>query len=251
MPIFDLFIVFAAGTVAGFINILAGGGSLITLPALMLILGLPAAVANGTNRIGLAVEAAVGVVSFKKKDIFDPKLSILLSIPAIIGAIIGSMIAVSIPEELFKIILSAIMIVILPFVVLRPAKKPTVGAVELSRSELIISVISFFFIGLYGGFVQAGVGLIIIAVLSIITSISLVNINSIKIFVVGAYMIPSLSIFVFTGNVNWTLGFVLACGMGLGAWLGTHAAVKKGDKLIKVVLIIIVLYMALKLSGLF
>lgn len=250
MEITEIVVILAAGVAAGFLNIVAGGGSLLTLPILIFI-GLPAAVANGTNRIGLFVETVVGVANFRKKGFFEPKYSLELALPAIAGAIIGSRLVIEIPDEIFNKILAGVMVLVMGFMILNQKTKSPVTNPSFSKSQRIMSSVAFFFVGLYGGSIQAGVGFIIIAALSFITRLSLVNINTIKIFVIGAYLIPSLAIFILNGKVNWAIGFVLAIGMGIGAWLGTHFTIKKGDKWIKVVLAIAVLAMAAKLAGVF
>jgi hypothetical protein len=119
----------------------------------------------------------------------------------------------------------------------------------LNLKNKIIAVIIFFFIGIYGGFVQAGVGIIIIAALSLIMGISLFKINSIKVFIIAIYVISSLLGFIYNGKVNWMLGFILAVGNAFGAWIDSNLAVSKGEKLIKTVLTIAVIIMALNLLG--
>lgn len=243
-------LVLLAGVCAGFLNIVAGGGSLITMP-ILIFLGLPSAVANGTNRIGLLVEASVGVVNFRRRGFFDPRYSAELALPAVAGAVLGSWIVIDIPDEVFNRLLAVVMIAVLALVLTKPGRAAERGAQELGTRRRILSAIAFFFVGLYGGFVQAGVGFIIIATLSAITRLSLVNINSIKVFVVGAYLVPSLAVFILNDKVDWHLGLTLGAGMGAGAWLGTVFTVEKGDRWIRVVLTIAVLGMAAKLAGVF
>lgn len=111
----------------------------------------------------------------------------------------------------------------------------------------ITTIIVFFFIGIYGGFIQAGVGILIISTLTIMSGLSLVRINSIKVFVVGLYTLSSLIIFISTNNIDWLAGLLLACGNSLGAYLGSNLAIKKGDKPIKFILTIAVISMSIKL----
>ncbi|MEA2021347.1 MAG: sulfite exporter TauE/SafE family protein, partial [Candidatus Caldatribacteriota bacterium] len=156
MELLDVGLILIVGIVAGFMNTIGGGGSLLTLP-MLIFLGLPAAVANGTNRIALIVQGIVGVANFKRKGIFYPKLSIILSIPAIFGSLLGARYAINIPEELFQKILAVMMIVILVIIVTRPEKKflKAIEGENLSTSRLIVSILVFFGVGFYGGFIQA------------------------------------------------------------------------------------------------
>lgn len=250
MSILTVIFILLAGTAAGFMNTLAGGGSLITLPVLI-FLGLPSAVANGTNRIALMLQNITAILNFKRKGYFDLKLSLLLGIPAVLGSILGAQLANTMSDQLFNQILAVVMIVMLALILWNPTRKFNPTQENLSRKRRIIAVIAFFFVGIYGGFIQAGVGIIIIATLSLITGLNLVKINSLKVFVVALYTISSLAVFILNGNINWILGLTLAVGNSIGAWLGSTFAVLKGDKLVKVVLTIAVLLMAGHLLGIY
>lgn len=252
MSLFQIGLILAAGIMAGFINTLGGGGSLITLPVLI-FMGLPPAVANGTNRIAIIVQNIVGVANFRRMGFFYPKLSFILGVPAILGSILGARVAVSISGDLFERILAIIMIIVLILILTRPEKKfiKELDSENLSTLRLIIAMIVFFGVGLYGGFINAGVGFIIIVALTLITGMSLVKVNSLKLFIVLIYMISSLIVFLINGKVNFILGFTLAIGNAIGAYLGSNFAVSKGDKWIRVFLIIAILAMSAKLLGLF
>ncbi|MEM4658619.1 MAG: sulfite exporter TauE/SafE family protein [Candidatus Methanosuratincola sp.] len=247
---FELIVVLASGVCAGFANTVAGGGSLITMP-MLIFLGLPSAVANGTNRLGILLGSLVGVAKFRQKGFYDPSLSLSLAVPAVAGAIFGSKIAVSLPDEIFNRILSVVMVAVLPLVLRGPAGSRQIQFQKPSGMVRVVTPFLFFFVGIYGGFIQVGVGFIIIAMLSLLTRLSLVHINSIKVFVTGFYIIPSLAVFVITGNVDWVYGAALAAGMAGGSLLGAHLSVGGGERFIKWVLTAMVLAMAAKLSGLF
>lgn len=250
MKLINVLLVLATGVAAGFLNTVAGGGSLISMPVLI-FLGLPSAVANGTNRIALMVQNIVAVTNFRRKGFFDLKLGLMLAIPAVLGAVVGSNLAVNLPDKIFNNILAVVMIMVLFLILFQPHKKLKTVDESITGSRKFMAIIAFFFVGLYGGFIQAGVGFIIIASLTLITGMSLVKINSLKVFIVMIYMVSSLLVFIFNGKVNWILGLVLAVGNGLGAWLGSNFAVAKGDKWIKGVLTVAILLMASKLLGFF
>ena len=256
MEIWHIPVVFTIGILAGFINTLAGGGSLLTLP-MLIFMGLPTAVANGTNRIAIIAQCVFAVGGFKRKGVSNFKLSLLFSIPGVLGAIIGAHIAVDISDILFKRVLAIVMMLVLGLILLDPAKRWHVNRrtsggnpVSLGRNQLILTMIVLFFIGIYGGFIQVGVGFIIIAALTTITGFNLVVTNSHKVFIAGIYTIFALIVFAFNGMVCWTVGLFLAAGMGLGGWIGSHCAVAKGERWIRLVLTICVVAMVIKLSGL-
>ena len=239
-------LILGAGVAAGFINVLAGGGSLITMPVLI-FLGLPAATANGTNRIAILSQNIFAVSNFKKKGYFYWKTGLLLAIPAVIGSIIGSSIAVDISGELFEKILSIVMLAVLGLILFSNIKKKANMMKNEKPQNIPYLIIGFFFVGLYGGFIQGGVGFIIIAVLSIIGQITLLKTNTIKVLIIGIYMIPSLIIFYINGNLNFVYGLLLAVGNSAGAWMGSNFAVNKGDKWIRIILAVAIVAMSVKL----
>ena len=246
MEIWHIPVIFTAGILAGFINTLAGGGSLLTLP-ILIFLGLPTAVANGTNRIAIVAQCAFAVAGFKKKGVSNFKLSLLLSTPAIIGAIIGAYFAVDISDVLFRRVLAVIMLLVLGLILWNPRQDGGSNSNSLGRRQLITAMTVFFFIGIYGGFIQVGVGFIIIAALTTITKFNLVVTNSHKVFIAGIYTVFALIVFAFNDKVCWEIGLCLAAGMGLGGWIGSHWAVAKGERWIRVVLAICVVAMVIKL----
>ncbi|MBN2395008.1 MAG: sulfite exporter TauE/SafE family protein [Candidatus Atribacteria bacterium] len=252
MNLFQIGLILVIGIITGFLNTLGGGGSLLTLP-MLIFLGLPAATANGTNRISIFIQNFVAVTNFRHRGFFYPKLGIILGIPAILGSIFGARVAINISEELFERILAVVMIVVLILILTRPEKKfiKEIEGENLSTIRLMISIIVFFAIGFYGGFLQAGVGFIIIVALTLITGMSLVKVNCLKVFIVLIYTIFSLVIFIMNGKVNFLLGTTLAVGSGIGAYLGSTFAVNKGDKWIRILITIAILLMAAKLLGLF
>lgn len=246
MDFLDALMIMGVGLLAGAINTMAGGGSLLSLP-ILIFLGLPPAVANATNRVAIFSQNIFAVAGFKSKGISEFKYSFVLGISALFGAIIGAKIAVDIRGELFNKILSIVMVIVV-FATISGRFKPKGNKSEstASRSK-IIGVITFFFVGIYGGFIQAGVGFLIMGALSAIHGFSLVKINSMKVFIVLVYTIAALGVFIYEGKVNWLYGIVLAVGNSAGAWFASRWSVEKGDKAIKIFLVIAVIALSIKL----
>lgn len=234
------------GLIAGIINTIAGGGSLLTLPFLI-FMGLPPAVANGTNRIGILLQSTTSIVGFKSKGITPSFFGLYLGISALIGAIIGAEIAIDIKGELFNRILAAVMILIVAIMILKPKVEEKKYLERTQGKYRWLSILIFFFIGIYGGFIQAGVGMLILLALNTINHTSLVRANAIKAIVVCIYTVAALSIFIFEKQINLFYGFLLALGNAAGGWLASRWSVKKGEGLIKIFLIIMVITMAIKL----
>ncbi len=243
-------LLFAAGIAAGFVNVAAGGGSLLTLPALIFF-GLPPTVANGTNRIAVMMGSITSMAKFRQKGYFNPALGLRLAIPAVAGAVLGSVLAVKIPDNVFRILLSVIMLIVLALMITRPrVGRPEGQEKAMTVSRQVILMAAFFGVGVYGGLIQAGVGFIIITALSMITGMSLLRINSVKVIVIAVYMLPSLALFAAAHKIDAIPGLVLAAGSGFGAWIGTIVSIKKGDRFIRILLIAAVVVMAVKVSGL-
>ncbi len=252
MEIWQIPVIFTVGIIAGIINTLAGGGSLLSLP-MLIFLGLPATVANGTNRLAITVQSIFAVTGFKRKGVSNFKLSLLMSVPTLVGAVVGARLAVNISDLLFKRILAIIMLFVLGIILWNPIQRrygailDNTGVISVSWSRRIVLIIAFFFIGIYGGFIQAGIGFLIIAVLTTMCGLNLVETNSHKVFIVGINALFALLVFVFHKKIHWPVGLALAAGNGFGGWLGSHLAVTRGERFIRFVLTVSVIAMAARL----
>lgn len=246
--ILQLLLLFILGIIAGIINVNAGGGSVLSLP-MLLFLGLDGSVANGTNRIAILFQNITAIISFKNENHSKFKLSFKLALFTLPGAIIGAYSAINISNELFEKILAIIMIGVVITMIL--PKKSIIAVEELTKKQNFYVYLAMFGVGFYGGFIQVGVGFLLMASLHYLMKQSLVKVNMHKVFIVLIYTIPALIIFVISGNVNWGYGLVLASGNMLGAWWGVKFSIKGGDKFIKTILIIAIFLMSLKLLGAF
>jgi uncharacterized membrane protein YfcA len=242
----ELLFLVAIGFITGVINIMAGGGSLLSLP-MLIFLGLPPSIANGTNRVAILIQNIFSTAGFRSKGIKTFPYSIYFGISAMIGAIIGAQIAIDIKGEVFNKILAIIMVFVVVYLVINRKTRYEDLIERISGKHLWISIILFFFVGIYGGFIQAGTGFLILLVLSGVNQFSLVKSNAIKVIVALIYTISALSIFILNDQVNWKYGLILAIGNASGGWLASRWSVKKGDGIVKVFLIIMVVIMAIKL----
>jgi uncharacterized membrane protein YfcA len=234
------------GFVAGAINTVAGGGSLLTLP-ILIFLGLPPNVANGTNRIAILFQNIFTTAGFKSKGVITFPFSIYVGISALIGSLIGAQIAVDIKGETFNKILAVIMVVIVFYMVFKSKASLKETLERTSGKSLWLSIVLFFFVGIYGGFIQAGVGFIILLILSSVNNLSLVKSNAVKVMVVLIYTVASVMIFAYNDKIDWTMGLTLAVGNSIGGWLASRWSVDKGDGLVRKFLIVMVVLLAIKL----
>jgi uncharacterized membrane protein YfcA len=242
-----ILILFSVGSIAAFINVNAGGGSSLTLPVLI-FLGLDPSVANGTNRVALLFQNASAVYAFKKEKFYELKNSIILSALTLPGAIFGAVTAVNISDELFEKILGVIMIFII-ITMLLPKKKTEKSSIDFTIDWKI--VIAMIIVGFYGAFLQVGVGFLLMASFQYLMKLDLIRVNMHKVFVVFVFTLPALLVFILTDNINWFYGLTLSAGNAFGGWWGAKLSVKKGEKLIKFVLIAAILIMALKLLNVY
>lgn len=238
------------GLAAGFINTNAGGGSMLTLPLLM-FLGLPANVANGTNRIAILLQNIIGVNTFRQKKVLNVITDYRLAIPAVAGSLIGALLAVEIDVFLLEKIIAGLMVVMLLLVVLKPDVWVKQRAGEVSAKPTTLQYFIFFGIGLYGGFIQMGVGFFLLAGLVLGCGYDLVKANAIKVFIVLIYTVFTLGIFIYHKQVEIVAGLILAAGNMAGAWLGVHFSVKGGAKYVRYVLILALVIVILNLFGVF
>jgi uncharacterized membrane protein YfcA len=214
----ELLLLVPIGVIAGVVNTLAGGGSFLTLPAL-LALGLPADVANGTNRVAVVLQSGTASVALARAGRLSLPGTIGPLISALVGALLGAAFASALPVDLLRrsfgvvMLAMAVVLALKPRLVLEPRRRPAPAAVVH---------LSFLAVGAYGGFVQAGVGLWILLAFSRVVGRELVAANASKNLIVFAFTLVALGVFAARGQVEWTAGLVLASGNAVGGWLGAR-----------------------------
>jgi len=249
-------VLFAAGTVAGTMNVLAGGGSFLTIP-LLIFFGLPPTVANGTNRVAILVQNAGAVWSFDRHGVMDSGWIRRAALPALAGVGLGSWAAIRIGEASFQRVLATLMVVFALVILLDPlrtrlSRRGDIAGERAATGEVrallsgVAFPIAFFGVVIYGGFIEAGVGFLIVA-LAMLAGLDLVRGNALKVLVVLVYTPVSLVLFASAGKVDWGMGAALAAGNLVGGLLGTHLTVLKGHAWVKRVLVAMILVFAVKL----
>jgi uncharacterized membrane protein YfcA len=235
-------IIFVGGLFAGFVNALAGGGSLLTVPLLSLA-GVEGLLANGTNRVSVLLATLSTGVGFSRGGYVDWAKILPVAAPAVVGGAVGSIAVSQIDDRLFERIFGVVMIPLL-FLSLRPHRRnDTAGTWPLWLTASV-----FFLAGVYAGAIQAGVGLILLLVLNR-AGHDLVTGNAIKNFVVTGVSLIAVPVFVLQGQVRWAPALVLSAGTMLGGYVGAHSAVSRGEKVVKPVLAVAVVILAGKMLG--
>ncbi|MCS6928625.1 MAG: sulfite exporter TauE/SafE family protein [Saprospiraceae bacterium] len=216
-------VLFAIGGIAsGVVNTLAGSGSLITLPIFVFLCSLPAPIANGTNRIGVLLQNVVAIRGLLRVGLADFRGATWLVGPATLGGIIGSRIAVALTETWMNCTLGGLMLFMFIVLMMRPERWLRESKVVPERHRHPLTILIFFLIGVYGGFIQAGVGIFLLAGLVWLSHYSLSHGNGIKLLIVLMLTIPSTFVFFLYNQVHLTYGILMAVFQGVGAWLGVR-----------------------------
>jgi hypothetical protein len=234
LELWQIVLLALVGVLAGWLNVMAGGGSLLTVPV-MLFMGIPGPVANGTNRIAILAQNISAVAAFRRQGFSDFRLSLSLAAAAAVGALGGASIGVHLDGEWFDRVLALVMIAVLVLMAtghdkVRPAET---GA---TPRRLVLGHVLMVGAGLWGGFIQIGVGFILMPILHRVLGLDLVRVNMHKVFIVLVYTIVALLVFASQLELLWWTGAALALGSATGGWLGAHTTVRRGERLIRRVL---------------
>lgn len=227
------------GVVAGWLNVMAGGGSMLTVPT-MVLLGLPGPVANGTNRVAIVAQNIVAVSTFRRRGISNLRLSLTLALAAVPGAVLGALLGTRLDGVWFNRTLAIVMIVVMVLMWTHSSKSgPDPGETETppqTRKRLIAGHLLMPIAGFWGGFIQIGVGFILMPILHRVIGLDLVTVNMHKVTIVLVFTCVSLAIFASQVELLWLVGLSLAIGNSIGGWLGAHTSVARGEGLIRIVL---------------
>ena len=245
MEWYTYILVILVGIIAGFINTVAGSGSLLTLPLLM-FLGLTPVMANGTNRVGILFQSLISAGSFRKQKILDLNSTYIMTIPVIIGSLLGAVIAVDLNEQAMENAIGGLLVFMFFVLLLKPSEwiRNREGNPPLPGW---MRVIIFFLTGIYGGFIQAGVGFFLLAGLVLGAGYDLVKANAIKALMILLFTIVALTVFIINDQVDFFIGLILASGSMVGAYFGARYSVKWGAGFIRYFLLATVLASAVKL----
>lgn len=242
---YEYILIIMVGFLAAFLNTVGGGGSLFSVPILT-FMGLPITMANATSRVALLFQNIFAVGGFKSKGVELPwPYSLYLGLASLGGGLIGARIASHVSDAIFTKIFVVVMILAVALIVYDPFKSR--GEERLDRRSQVIGSLCFFFLGIYGGFVQAGIGFLVIAILSLVNSLSLVKSNFVKVFAAIVYTGASVIVFAWEGKIIWITGLVLAIGHAFGGWYASRWSVTAGDIWIKRVMVVSIVAMAIKL----
>jgi uncharacterized protein len=244
MEWWEALLLVVGGAAAGLINAVAGGGSILTVPLLVLA-GVPGNDANGTNRVGILTSNAAAATAFRRLGVRGLSNAWPILVPIVAGSLFGSLAITRLTDENFERVFGIVMLPVIFLSIRKPKVKLDAEPWPLWGTTLV-----FLGVGLYGGAVQAGVGLIMLAALTR-AGYDLVTANNIKVVANLTLTAVALPVFIVQGNVRWLQAVILAAGLTAGAWIGAHAAVKGGERFIRAVMVVAALLLAGKLLGVY
>ena len=244
----DMLLITLSGLAAGFLNAVSGGGAMLTVPVLILV-GLPPGVANGTNRLAVVLQSLTALAAYTKLNQTDSGLALTLMLPAMLGSVCGALVSVRLDDAVFQSVLAITMLVLLIPIMFEPVLSSKLLAVSgTGRGRRLLQVV-FFGIGLYGGLLQIGAGILILVTLSTVGGLNLTLANGVKVVIVMGLTGIACCVFALNGKVDWRVGLLLSLTTSIGAWFGAHWGVSKGEGWIRLVLAGTIVVMALQLLG--
>jgi len=239
----DVLLLAGGGFAAGVVNTIAGGGSLLTIPLLVLA-GVPGNVANGSNRVGILASNASAIAAFRRLGVSSVSRTLPVLVPVAVGSLVGAVLVARLADEAFERAFGIVMVPLL-LLSLRPPRTPIGGRTVWSGQ---FTTLVFVCVGIYGGAFQAGVGLLLVLALSR-SGMDLVVANSVKVVVILALTAVALPVFILGGQVDWGPALVLAVGLSTGGAVGAKLTIVGGARLIRLVMAFAVVALAGRLLG--
>jgi hypothetical protein len=236
----------AVGIIGGFVNVMAGGGSLITVPV-MVFMGLPGPVANGTNRIAILAQNLAAIVAFARRGFRDFRLSLTLAACAIPGAVVGALVGSQLQGVWFNRALACIMVGVMLVMHFDRGATERAEDYQPTRRQLLSGHLLMVGAGFWGGFIQLGVGFILMPILNRVMGLDLVRTNMHKVFIIAVYTVVALAVFASRIELMWAVGLALALGNAIGGYLGAHFTVSRGEHLVRLVLNLVLIGFIIKL----
>ena len=238
---------FFVSMLASITGSLIGGTSLITIPTLIM-LGVPAHTAIGTDRFAILGGVMVGLYKFHKKRLIKYRVGITVGIPVLIGSALGARLALEFNEELLKFIIICMNLLAIVIFVVRPrlgleGRKRTQGL-----GSAVLGALICLGLGAYGGFYGAMVGTLTVYVFIIWYGLTFLECaGTIKLSALGLNLSAAM-VYAWNGAVDYRLGLFMMTGCMIGNWIGAHFSDRLGNKWIRRILILFVLMAVVKIA---
>ncbi len=234
-----------AGFIAGIVNTIAGGGSFLTLPALMFVCGMEPKIANGTNRVAILLSSASAAATFHRHGHLDRKLAIRLAVPTLLGVPLGALLAIRLPTDAFRPIFGVVFLAMALVLIVKPGRLTDESVLDPKVARFAAPI--FFGIGVYVGFIQAGMGMLLLMAMSLIRSGDLVGANAIKNLIGFSVTLIAMLFFAIGGLIDWAPALIMAAGNAVGGVVGAKLAINKGNKLVVAFLVVVMVATGIQL----
>lgn len=243
-----LLLLCVAALLAGIVDAIAGGGGLITLPALLTV-GLPPHVALGTNKGQSVFGSFAALVRFSRAGLVDWRLARVTFPFGLGGAFAGAALVLLVKPEVLKPLVLVLLIAVAVFLAFR---RPSASGEKAEPSPrpraLAIGSLIALAVGTYDGFFGPGTGTFLIVGFNTLLGHGLARASADAKVVNFASNLASVALFALKGVVLWKVALPMAAAQFTGAWLGAHLAVKGGDRLVRIVVLVVVLALVVKLG---
>ena len=219
----QLLLIVLAGFGAGFINALAGGGSFLTFPSL-LAAGLPAIDANATSTVALFPAQVATTYAYRstlRESLDDPRINgKILAIISLVGGLAGALLLLATPESIFArsvpfLLGGATLVFAFGMVMPKDAAKPLLGPIGILIAQALVSI--------YGGYFGGGIGILMLAALTLYGLHDIVLMNSLKMLLAALMNATATAAFVLSGRIHWLEAVILSAGSIAGGFAGAHA----------------------------
>lgn len=225
------------GVAGGFANSVAGGASLMSMPALLMC-GLPLQAALATNKLATTGQSIFTAFRYRQGGYFSLKTWTSAALPALLGASLGALIVLELPQWVLQLVVGVVLCLALGLTLFAPRVKEG-EVVETGRKySMGTSWVAMGGIGVYGGFFGGGVGLVLVPVLNRFYGLDFLRANGVKSGLAAVMNFTALAIFLVGGGVEFAYGGILLLGMLLGAYFGVNVAINKGEKWVRVALVV-------------
>lgn len=248
MDLIEIIALVISGVIVGFINTIAGGGTILTI-SLLIFLGYPAAVANGTNRIAVVFQNLVAVINYYRQGVLDIRKGLILSLPTVAGSLLGAITASEFSEGLIEKSVAFVLISMLFIILYKPDRWLNAHEELITKKITWTQIIIFLLIGFYGGFIHIGIGFYLLAALVLSCGYNLSKANPLKNLIVLVYSPITLIVFAIADLVDYKSGLILSAGNIIGAYFASRYTIKLGSGFIRIVLIVLILITIMQLFG--
>ncbi|WP_134726426.1 TSUP family transporter [Paracoccus luteus] len=234
----------AAAAVAGFVDSIAGGGGLITVPALMLA-GMPPDQALATNKVQGSFGAATAAASYARSGLVDLRAQLPVAALAFCGGVAGALMVSAIPTGALRVILPVVLVAIALFFALKPGLDDTDRAARLSRGAFALTAVPV--VAFYDGLIGPGAGAFYMLSFVMLAGFGILRATAHTKLLNLASNMGGLTAFALTGQPLWLVGLVMGAAQMAGAWAGSRVAMRIGARVIKPLLVVTSTALALRL----